>query len=55
MKPLGFKNYGSIGHLPCSRMGPGDHSVHEGQARICLEKARDKHDRIFVTEKSGRL
>lgn len=22
MKPLNRKNYGSIGHLPCSRMGP---------------------------------
>lgn len=51
MKPLGRKNYGSIGHLPNSRMGPGDHSVHEGQGRICTVKARDKHDRIIVTEK----
>lgn len=51
LKPLGFKNYGSIGHLPCSRMGSGDHSVHEGQASICLTKKRDKHDRIWVTEK----
>ena len=25
VKPLGIKNYGSIGHLPNSRMGPGDH------------------------------
>jgi hypothetical protein len=50
-KPLGFKNYGSIGHLPCSRMGPGDHSVHAGQADICTKKARDRHDRIWVTEK----
>lgn len=50
-KPLGFKNYGSIGHLPNSRMGPGDHHVHEGQMRICLEKARDKNDLILVTEK----
>ena len=51
MKPLGRKNYGSIGHLPCSRMGPADHSVHEGQQRICTIKARDKHDVIIVTEK----
>lgn len=50
-KPLGYKNYGSIGHLPNSRMGPGDHHVHEGQMRLCLEKVRDKHDLIIVTEK----
>lgn len=50
-KPLGRKNYGSIGHLPCSRMGPADHSVHEGQQRICTEKVRDKHDLVIVTEK----
>lgn len=51
MKPLGIKNYGSIGHLPNSRIGPGDHHVHAGQAIICTERARDKHDRIIVTEK----
>lgn len=51
MKPIGRKNYGSIGHLPCSRLGPADHSVHEGQQKICLEKTRDKRDRIIVTEK----
>jgi len=50
-KPLGFKSYGSIGHLPGSRLGPGDHTVHEGQARICLQKTRDARDKIFVTEK----
>lgn len=51
MKPLGRKNYGSIGHLPCSRMGPADHHCHPGQQKIATEKARDKHDRIIVTEK----
>lgn len=50
-KPLGIKSYGSIGHLPQSRMGPSDSSVHEGQARICTEKTRDKHDYIIVQEK----
>ena len=49
-KPLGGKAYGSIGHLPQSRLGPGDWSIHEGQARICLEKPR-KGDRIIVEEK----
>lgn len=50
-KPLGGRNYGSIAHLPGSRMGPGDHKCPEGQERICNERARDKHDRIIVQEK----
>ena len=50
-KPLGGKAYGHIPHLPGSRLGPGDHHCHEGQARICLEKTRDKHDFVTVTEK----
>lgn len=51
MKPLGRKAYGSIGHLPHSRMGPGDHAVSPGVARICCERARDRHDTIIVQEK----
>lgn len=51
MKPLGHKAYGSIPHLPGSRLGVGDHHCHEGQARIATEKARDKHDLIIVQEK----
>lgn len=50
-KPLGTKAYGHIPHLPGSRLGPGDHCCHDGQARICTEKVRDKHDVIIVTEK----
>lgn len=50
-KPLGIKNYGSIPHLPGSRMGAGDHKCHIGQARICLEQVRDKHDLVIVQEK----
>jgi hypothetical protein len=50
-KPLGGRSYGSIGHLPGSRLGPGDHSVNPGQERICLERYRDRHDRVTVTEK----
>lgn len=50
-KPLGGKNYGSIAHLPGSRLGPGDHKCHEGQERICTVKTRDKHDTIIVQEK----
>lgn len=51
IKPLGRKAYGHIGHLPGSRMGPGDHKIHPGQARIATERARDKRDRIIVQEK----
>lgn len=50
-KPLNKKAYGHIPHLPNSRMGPGDHSCSEGQARICCEKYRDKKDTIIVQEK----
>lgn len=51
MKPLGKKSYGSIPHLPGSRVGPGDYSITEGQARIATQKKRDKHDLIIVQEK----
>ena len=50
-KPLGGKGYGSIPHLPGSLVGPGDHTISEGQARICFDKPRDGEDRIFVEEK----
>lgn len=50
-KPLGQKAYGSIPHLPGSRLGPGDHHCQVGQAMIATEKARDKHDVIIVQEK----
>jgi hypothetical protein len=51
VKPLGQKAYGSIPHLPGSRLGPGDYCIHEGQAKIATERARDKHDVIIVQEK----
>lgn len=50
-KPLGGKAYGSIAHLPGSRMGPGDHHCHEGQATIATWRARDRHDLVIVQEK----
>ena len=50
-KPLGQKAYGSIGHLPDSRLGPGDHRITDGQAAICLHRPRDRKDRIIVQEK----
>jgi len=51
MKPLGIKNYGSIAHIPSSRMGPGDHSCPAGQAAIATIKTRDKHDFVVCLEK----
>ena len=50
-KPLRRKAYGSIPHLSKSQMGPSEERVHAGQERICTIRARDRHDRIIVTEK----
>jgi hypothetical protein len=49
-KPLNGKAYGSIPHLPGSRLGEGDHHVSQGQSDICQVKPR-KGDRIIVQEK----
>lgn len=51
MKPLGRKAYGSIPHLPGSRLGVGDHHIEIGQANIATIKTRDKHDLVIVQEK----
>lgn len=51
IKPLGKKAYGSIPHLPGSRLGIGDYHISPGQAVIATEKKRDKHDVIIVQEK----
>jgi hypothetical protein len=51
IKPLGYKAYGSIPHLPGSRLGVGDHHCHAGQAAIATVKTRDKHDLVIVQEK----
>lgn len=49
-KPLGRKAYGSIGHILGSRLGPGDHMVHEGQTYMCTTKVpRDR--RVLVQTK----
>ncbi len=50
-KPLLAKAYGHIPHLPGSRMGPGDHHCHEGQAVIATVKSRDRHDMVTCTVK----
>lgn len=51
VKPLKRRGYGSIPHLPDSRMGSGDHKISEGQTRIATEEARDSKDFIIVQEK----
>ncbi len=51
MKLMINKNYGSIGHLPGSRLGPGDHKISETQAKILIETARDHKDLVIVQEK----
>lgn len=50
-KPLGGKSYGSIPHLPDSKLGEGDHHCEFGQAIIATKKSRDRHDLIIVQEK----
>lgn len=50
-KAINGKCYGSIGHLPGSRTGPGDHTMTGGQVKILTEKVRDKWDEVIVQEK----
>jgi len=50
-KPLGGKAYGSIPHLPGSRLGPGDHKLPDGAGAILTEKLRTKHETVIVQEK----
>lgn len=50
-KPLGGKAYGSIPHLPTSRLGKGDHHCSHGQARIATKEVRDAKDTVIVQEK----
>ncbi|MDA8144993.1 MAG: hypothetical protein M0Z27_02885 [Thermaerobacter sp.] len=47
-KPLGRKAYGSIGHMPGSHRGPGDHRASDGQARICAGLARNRRDCVIA-------
>ena len=51
MKPLGRKAYGSIPHLPNSKLGPRDYHIHQGQADILTKKTSDKHDLVIIQEK----
>ncbi len=48
---LGRVSYGSIPHLPSSRLGPSDRSLGGGQVRIATERARDRFDVVIAQEK----
>lgn len=51
-KPLGRKGYGSIGHLPNSRLTDGsDFHVNDAQASLVTDKTRDRYDLVVVQEK----
>lgn len=51
-KPLGRKGYGSIGHLPNSRLSDGsDFHVNNAQASLVTDKTRDRYDLVIVQEK----
>jgi RNA ligase len=49
-KPLNGKSYGSIPHLPNSKMGPADHHCEVHMEEIATITCR-KHDRVYVQEK----
>lgn len=51
VKPLGRPAYGSIPHLPSSRLGPGEHTISPGQDAIMTSKLRDILDVVVVQEK----
>lgn len=50
VKPLGGRAFGSIGHLPNSQTGPGDHHVDPGQSEICQGDPRPGYQ-IWISEK----
>lgn len=51
-KPLGRKSYGSIGHLPHSRLRDGtDFHVNDKQASLVTDMTRDRYDLVIVQEK----
>ena len=49
IKPLNKKVYGSIGHLPGSRVGSGDHSLNKGQGELLT--VDNKGGNVIVQEK----
>lgn len=58
LKPLGRKAYGSIGHLPTSRLGPVEGAVYRverrGEVDFLAKWVRpDKQDGCYLPEVSG--
>lgn len=51
MKPLGHRAYGSIPHLPGSKVGEHDKYITEGQARYLTEQKPSKNHRVVVQTK----
>lgn len=52
LKPIGRKAYGSIGHLPNSRLRDGsDFHIQDKQASLLTDKTRDHLDLVIVQEK----
>lgn len=51
MKPLDGKAYGSIGHLPTSKLGDGDHMIDVSQASMMTEAVKQKGDTVIVEQK----
>lgn len=47
----GRKAYGSIGHLPGSRTGPGDHHLDPGQAALLTSRPLAPGAEVLVQEK----
>jgi ATP-dependent RNA circularization protein (DNA/RNA ligase family) len=50
-RPLNKKSYGSIAHLPESKLGENDKVCPEGQILIATKRPRDWKDLIIVQEK----
>ncbi len=51
MKPLGHRAYGSIPHLPGSKLGEHDKYITEGQSRYLTEKKPTKNHVVVVQTK----
>lgn len=50
MRPLGHKAYGSIPHLPGSKLGPGDHHLDPQQAAILTGERKVGRDWAIVVQ-----
>lgn len=52
-KPLGGRGYGHIGHIPGSKLGPGDHTIEPNQAALLTggKKLPTRHHCVVIQEK----